>query len=123
MLRNIYFSDLRRPVSVPDMKKLNNQNLNSFLASINKSLEDILNFSFFKTIKMSKELNNQEVDGVLPVIMLFMARTGNTIKNIKNATIGNDGNNGCRHIHCIQRSCSVFQKELKSHIVLLEKIL
>jgi hypothetical protein len=82
---------LEKTGSVPDLKKMNDQNVNYLLASINKSLEDILKLSFFKTIKMSRELNNAEVDGVLPVIMLFMARTGNTIKNIKNATIGNDG--------------------------------
>jgi hypothetical protein len=82
---------LEKTGSAPDMKKLNSQNVNNYLASVNNSLEDILKLSFFKTIEMSKELNNQEVDGVLPVIMLFMARTGNTIKSIKNADIGNDG--------------------------------
>ena len=82
---------LEKTGSIPDMSKLNSKNLNYFLYSINKSLEDILNSSFFKTIKMSKELNNPEVDGVLPIIMLFMARTGNTVKEIKNATIGIDG--------------------------------
>ena len=82
---------LEKTGSVPYLKKLNDQTMNSMFTSINKALEDILKLSFFKTIKMSKELNNQDVDGVLPVILLFMARTGNNIKNIRNATIGVDG--------------------------------
>jgi len=82
---------LEKTGSVPDVKKLNDKTLNNLFISINAALEDILKLSFFKTIKMSSELNNQNVDGVLPVIMLFMARTGNTVKDIKNATIGNNG--------------------------------
>ena len=83
---------LEKTGSIPDFKKLNNDNsLNNIFASINKALEDILKLSFFKTIKMSSALNNENIDGVLPVIMLFMARTGNTIKDIRNATIGIDG--------------------------------
>ncbi|MFA5782490.1 MAG: hypothetical protein WC868_09500, partial [Bacteroidales bacterium] len=82
---------LEKTGSVPDVKKLNDKNLNSLFVSINAALEDILKLSFFKTIKMSSELNNQNVDGVLPVIMLFMARTGNTVKDIRNVTIGNNG--------------------------------
>ena len=82
---------LEKTGSVPDVKKLNDKTLNNLFVSINAALEDILKLSFFKTIKMSSELNNQNVDGVLPVIMLFMARTGNTVKDIRNATIGNDG--------------------------------
>ncbi len=82
---------LEKTGSVPYLKKLNDKTMNSMFISINKALEDILNLSFFKTIKMSSELNNANIDGVLPVIMLFMARTGNTIKDIRNATIGVDG--------------------------------
>jgi len=40
---------LEKTGSIPDMSKLNSKNLNYFLYSINKSLEDILNSSFFKT--------------------------------------------------------------------------
>jgi hypothetical protein len=82
---------LERTGSITDMKNLNDKNINSFFASINKALENILNRSFFITSYMQSQLNNQDIDGVVPVIMIFMARTGNTVKNIKNANITTDG--------------------------------
>ncbi|NTW32268.1 MAG: hypothetical protein HGB12_06545 [Bacteroidetes bacterium] len=82
---------LEKTGSVPDMKKLNDKTISGLFVSINKALEEILNSSFFITKQMSSELNNQDIDGVLPVIMLFMARTGNTVKDIRNANIGIDG--------------------------------
>jgi len=82
---------LEKTGSIPDVKKLNDKTTTSLFVSINKALDEILNLSFFITKKMNSELNNQDVDGVLPVILLFMARTGNTIKDIRNANIENDG--------------------------------
>jgi len=82
---------LEKTGSVPDLKKLNDKSTANLFVSINKALDEILNLSFFITKQMCSELNNQDVDGALPVILLFMARTGNTIKDIKNATIENDG--------------------------------
>jgi len=82
---------LEKTGSITDVKNLNDRNLNSLFVSINKALENILNRSFFITLNMSSQLNNQDVDGVLPVLMIFMARTGNTVKSIKNANIGVDG--------------------------------
>ncbi len=82
---------LEKTGSITDVKSINDRNINSLFVSINKALEDILKRSFFITSYMSSQLNNQDVDGVLPVLMIFMARTGNTVKNIKNANIGDDG--------------------------------
>lgn len=82
---------LERPGTVPDLNKMSEANLTQFFASVNQSLEDILNLSFFKTIKMSSQLNNANVDGVLPIILLFMARTGNSITDVNSAYIDNNG--------------------------------
>lgn len=86
-----YLFGLERTGSIPDINKLTDQSMNSLFISINKALNEILKLSFFITKEMNSNLNNQNIDGVLPVIMLFMARTGNTIKDIRNANIGPDG--------------------------------
>lgn len=82
---------LEKTGSVPNVNKLNDQNMNGLFVAINKALDEILNCSFFITKSMNTELNNQEVDGVLPVILLFMGRTGQTVKEIKNANIEANG--------------------------------
>jgi len=82
---------LERTGSIPNVAAMTDQRMNSLFVSINKSLTEILKLSFFITKEMNSNLNTQDVDGVLPVIMLFMARTGNTVQNIKNAKIGPDG--------------------------------
>lgn len=82
---------LEKPGSLPDLTKMTEANMTQFLASVNQSLEDIMSLSFFKTIKMSSQLNNANVDGVLPIILLFMARTGNTITDVNSAYIDNAG--------------------------------
>ena len=82
---------LERPGSVPNLNKMSEASLTQFFASVNQSLEDILSLGFFKTIKMSSQLNNASVDGVLPILLLFMARTGNSITDVNSAYIDNAG--------------------------------
>lgn len=99
MYANVFFPNaktyimfgLERPGSVPNLNKMSEANLTQFFASVNQSIEDILSLSFFKTIKMSSQLNNANVDGVLPILLLFMARTGNSITDVNSAYIDNTG--------------------------------
>ncbi|HNW99513.1 MAG TPA: hypothetical protein PKK00_13990 [Bacteroidales bacterium] len=83
---------LEKVGSIPDVTKLNNTSLNNLLFSVKKALQDIFEDSFFVTLKMSKQLNNADIDGVLPIILLFMARTDQKIIHIKSASITTDGN-------------------------------
>jgi len=77
--------------SIPDMKKIPKEKLAKFFNALNISLADVLNFSFFKTIEMSKELNNELLSGSLPIILLFVARTNHEIVDIKPVEINSDG--------------------------------
>lgn len=82
---------LEKVGSIPDVSKLNDNTLNGLLYSVENALQDIFDDSFFVTLKMSKQLNNANIDGVLPIIMLFMARTDQQIKHVKSAYITTDG--------------------------------
>ncbi len=57
--------------------------MSNYFGKINKSLHAILNFSFFRTISMSEDLKNEDVDGTLHLLMLFLNRKGNTICSAK----------------------------------------
>ena len=53
------------------------------LPTVKTSLWSVLNFSFFRTNDMAVDLKSVELDGALPLMMLFAARTGHQITAIR----------------------------------------
>ncbi|MBF9142371.1 hypothetical protein [Hymenobacter properus] len=66
--------------SIPARASLENPKL---LPAVKTSLWSVLNFSFFRTNDMAVDLKSVELDGALPLMMLFAARTGNQITTIR----------------------------------------
>lgn len=66
-------------------------NLKSYLELWDKSLRSIFNRSFFKTFEMDYYFRGRIADGVLPVICLLLARSGNTIDEVRFGRIDNSG--------------------------------
>ncbi|WP_201985753.1 hypothetical protein [Hymenobacter rubidus] len=66
--------------SIPARTSLENPKL---LPAVKASLWSVLNFSFFRTNDMAVDLKSVELDGALPLMMLFAARTGNQITGIR----------------------------------------
>jgi hypothetical protein len=66
--------------TVPRLKTLANPKLYTALKA---SLWSVLNFSFFRTNDMAVDLKSVELDGALPLIMLFAARTDHQITDIR----------------------------------------
>ena len=66
--------------SVPARTSLENPKL---FPAVKASLWSVLNFSFFRTNDMAVDLKSVELDGALPLMMLFAARTGNQITAIR----------------------------------------
>jgi hypothetical protein len=77
--------------SVPKVETMTPDAVDQLFASVDRSLDSVLNFSFFKTNNMKVDLN-KEVDGTLPILMVFLARTGNQITDIKSVELDNEGN-------------------------------
>jgi hypothetical protein len=66
--------------------------LGTYFHSINTSLYSILNFSFFRTRAMKVDLNKaNELNGTIHLLLLFLARTGNTVAGITPVSIHADG--------------------------------
>ncbi|MFC6221606.1 hypothetical protein ACFP2F_00010 [Hymenobacter artigasi] len=66
--------------SIPARTTLENPKL---LPAVKTSLWSVLNFSFFRTNDMAVDLKSVELDGALPLMMLFATRTGNQITVIR----------------------------------------
>jgi len=66
--------------SVPSRENLQNP---AILPAVKKSLWSVLNFSFFRTNDMAIDLKSVNLDGAVPLIMLFSARTGNHVQAVR----------------------------------------
>ncbi|MFH0866354.1 MAG: hypothetical protein V1904_09165 [Bacteroidota bacterium] len=77
--------------SIPEIKSMTSETLTPFFTSLNTSINDAVSMSFFKTIDMSKELTTSQIPGITPLLMLFIARTGHEIVDIKPWEFNADG--------------------------------
>ena len=74
--------------SVPGRATLENPKL---FPAVKASLWSVLNFSFFRTNDMAIDLKSLELDGALPLMMLFATRTGHQIQDIRYVQLNTDG--------------------------------
>jgi hypothetical protein len=74
--------------SVPARSSLENPKL---FSAVKASLWSVLNFSFFRTNDMAVDLKSVELDGALPLMMLFAARTGNQVTGIRSVQLDATG--------------------------------
>jgi hypothetical protein len=65
--------------------------MNRYYKKINTSLHAILKFSFFRTAAMKVDLKNEEEDGTMHLLLLFLARTGNKICEVNPVYIDSTG--------------------------------
>jgi hypothetical protein len=61
------------------------------LSNVEHSLGSILSFSFFITKKMKVDLHEGQLNGALPLLYVFMARSGKTIKNVSSVALDDKG--------------------------------
>ncbi|WP_048825561.1 hypothetical protein [Hymenobacter sp. DG25B] len=74
--------------TVPRRSTLENPKL---FSAIKASLWSVLNFSFFRTNDMAVDLKSVELDGALPLMMLFATRTGNQVTDIRYLQLNTQG--------------------------------
>jgi len=68
---------------IPNLCKMKPVGVNNYINNVNRSLSDIFKRSYFITMKMMGVLNKDSVNGTVPLIALFMKRTGHNIVAIK----------------------------------------
>jgi hypothetical protein len=79
--------------TMPDLAKLQKDGkLGPYLDRVETSLFTILAASFFKTKDMKNDFNNELVDGLTPVIVVFLARQGYSIEDVQGVVLDHEGN-------------------------------
>ena len=77
--------------SVPDLTRLPRGGIGSTLYNVERSLGSILSFSFFITKKMKVDLHEGQVSGTLPILYVFLARSGKTIRDVSLIALDDKG--------------------------------
>ena len=77
---------------VPQLTSLPRGSLDASLRNIEGSLASILNLSFFITKNMKTQLTEGPVYGTLPILYVFLARTGKTVHEVSFVSLDKDGN-------------------------------
>jgi hypothetical protein len=78
--------------SVPDLTNLSPRVIDVELRSLEASMSSLFSFSFFVTQNMKTQLRQGPVYGALPVLYVFLARTGKTIHNVNFVSLDEHGN-------------------------------
>jgi hypothetical protein len=75
---------------VSDPSRLSADELYDGLYNVERSMNSILNFSFFATPHTKKDRHRGEPSGILPILYVFLARSGKTIQDV--GAVGLDEN-------------------------------
>ena len=77
--------------SVPDLTRLPPGGIGSALYNVERSLGSILSFSFFITKQMKTDLRAGQLSGTLPILYVFLARSGKTIRDVSPIALDDKG--------------------------------
>jgi hypothetical protein len=72
--RGYVMISLERVGRIPDFSTMSNANLDSFFAGVQRSNQDLLHRSYFITRNLETALQEKGMEGILPLLLLFMAR-------------------------------------------------
>jgi hypothetical protein len=67
---------------LPQVEELPPETLTASLATLRDSLDTLLDFSFFITKKMRVQLHDSRLSGTLPILYIFLARSGCHIREV-----------------------------------------
>lgn len=89
--RNYVLCGLESAEPLPPLGGLSDAQRAEGLSSLSTSLTSSLSFSFFITKDMKTDLQRSEFKGVLPVMLVFLARGGHTIHSVEAVSLGASG--------------------------------
>lgn len=84
-------SALEPPGSVADLSRLPRDSVEAALDNAERSLDSVLSFSFFITKQMKTDLRAGQVSGTLPILYVFLARSGKTIRSVTPVALDDKG--------------------------------
>jgi hypothetical protein len=77
---------------IPELANLSPFVISGELRNLESSLNSLFNFSFFITHHMKSQLREGPVYGTLPILYVFLARTGKTVHEINFVSLDEQGN-------------------------------
>jgi hypothetical protein len=77
--------------ALPVMSQLSPSEVSGGLSTLRTAISSVIQFSFFITKDMKNDLTSSRFRGVLPVLMVFMARSGHRIESVDAIRIAGDG--------------------------------
>jgi hypothetical protein len=90
--RTTYVMSGLEPIgAVPSITSVPRRALAGALGGLRASVGTALNYSFFITAQMQRSLRSSNLNGVLPVLYLFLARSGKTIQDVSLFAVDKDG--------------------------------
>ena len=75
----------------PELSELTTGNTSRALSETRNALGEIINFSFFRTKDMKEALRFSTFHGTTPIMMIFLARSGQYIKSLEYLSLQKDG--------------------------------
>ena len=75
----------------PDITALNESNAGQALGEVRNALGEIINLSFFRTVDMKEDLKFATFQGATPLMMIFLAQSGQYIKEFEFLKLQKDG--------------------------------
>jgi hypothetical protein len=76
---------------IPDVTKVRPSAIPGELARLRQSMNSLLSISFFITHNMRSDLSRGQFRGTLPVLYVFLARTGHTVHDVSLVYVDTDG--------------------------------
>jgi hypothetical protein len=77
---------------IPDLQRMPRGSLGSSLGTVSNSMHTVLSFSFFITHNMRTQLSSGRLNGTIPILYVFLARSGKTVKEVSLVNLDADGN-------------------------------
>ena len=77
---------------IPDLQKMPRGSLGPSLHTVASSMHTVLSLSFFITHNMRSQLSGGRLNGTIPILYVFLARSGKTVKEVSLINLDADGN-------------------------------
>jgi hypothetical protein len=77
---------------IPDLQKIPRASLGPSLNTVSSSMHTVLSLSFFITHNMRTQLSSGRLNGTIPILYVFLARSGKTVKEVSLVNLDAEGN-------------------------------
>lgn len=89
--QRMLFTGLEPVGELPDPAALQPAELTSSLTELRRSLSELLGKSFFVTSRMQSQFHRNRFEGVTPIMLLLLARSGYTLESVQAVALGTQG--------------------------------